>query len=116
MSDDKKDDEEKPLPAGLLSLLPPPPPCPTILMEDDEVEHTEFHYSDRAPDDWVISGPLGENGHGKGREFDTWDQAEAWAREFYGWKFRGRKPDEPGSHGRWAFVIKGPRGEHVRGN
>jgi hypothetical protein len=111
---DKKDDEEKPLSSALLSLLPPQPVVPTVLMDDDEVEATEFLYSDRAPTDWVVSGPLGESGFGKGRDFPTWEAAEEWAKDFYGWRFRGRKPDEPGSHGRWAFVIKGPRGEHVR--
>lgn len=100
-------EEEKPVDKDLLPVYPS---IPSILMDDEAVERTEFSYSDRAPEDWVISGPLGDSGKGKGRPFDTWADAEAWAREFYGYRFKGRKPDEPGSLGRWAFVIRGPRG------
>jgi hypothetical protein len=80
------------------------------MMDDADVENIEFAYSDRAPEDWVSSGPLGNDFFGPGRYFETWPEAEAWAREFYGKRFKGRKPDEPGSAGRWAFVIRGPRG------
>ncbi len=83
---------------------------PDIGMDDSEVEQTEFFYSDRAPEDWVISGPLGESGHGRGRYFPTWRDAEQWARGFYKVRFKGRLPDEPNSGGRYAFLIKGPRG------
>jgi len=96
-----------------LRILADPAPTPTIPhmgMDDDEVENTDFGYSTRGPDDWVSSGPLGEGGHGRGRAFDTWVDAEAWARDFYGQRFKGKKPDEPNSGGRWAFIIKGPRG------
>jgi len=92
---------------GQLFLMPA---APHLGMDADEVENTEFAYSTRAPEDWVISGPLGESGHGRGRPFFSWDDAETWARHFYGARFRCRKPDEPNSGGRWAFVIKGPRG------
>jgi hypothetical protein len=82
---------------------------PHMGMADDEVETTEFFYSDRAPEDWVVSGPLGENGHGNGRSFATIGEAEKWARGFYGWRFKGRLPDE-GFGGRWAMLVRGPRG------
>lgn len=83
---------------------------PDAGMDDSEVEATEFYYSDRAPEDWVISGPLGMAGHGRGRHFSTWADAEHWARPFYGKRYKGRLPDEPNSGGRWAFLVKGPRG------
>ena len=83
---------------------------PNAGMADGEVEETEFFYSDRAPEDWVISGPLGAGGHGRGRPFFTWLEAESWARCFYGGRYKGRLPDEPNSGGRWAFLVKGPRG------
>ena len=81
---------------------------PDIGMEDDEVEFTEFVYSTRHPDDWVISGPL--NGGGPGRKFDSWRAAADWARGFYGNKYKG--PAFPPDDGalRWGFLIRGPRG------
>lgn len=90
--------------------------APTISMDDEAVEFTEFSYSERAKDDWVISGPLGDSCYGRGRFFETWADAEKWAREYYGWRFRCRKPDEPGSLGRWAFLIRGPRGTNGKEN
>lgn len=93
------------------SLLPPMPAFPDITMGDGAVESTEFTYSDRAADDWVVGGPLGEGMEtARGRWFDTWADAEAWARAKYGARLKGRKPDEPGSGRRWAFIIRGPRG------
>lgn len=106
------DEEEKRVDPA---LLPPQPVAPNCMMDESDVENTEFAYSDRAATDWVSSGPLGEGGHGKGRLFETWDEAEAWARDFYKWRFRGRKPEEPGCHGRWAFVIRA-RGERTDSN
>lgn len=86
-------------------------PVPEYWMEDDEVEHQEFRYSTRDPSDWVISGPLGKLGAGPGRRFANWTQAERWAREFYGARFRGRIAEAAvEGHNRWAFLIKGPRG------
>ena len=87
-------------------------PVPTICMEDEDVERTEFEYSTRAPEDWVSSGPLGPEGSGRGRPFDTWEQAERWAKSFYGSRLKGRVPDaQRDGHNRWAFLIKGPRGQ-----
>lgn len=83
---------------------------PNIGMEAEEVEGTEFEYSTRAPGDWVSSGPLFSGG-GPGRRFDTWDEAERWARAFYGTRLKGRIPDaQREGHNRYAFLIKGPRG------
>ncbi len=77
-------------------------------MEDDEVENADFDYSDRAPDDWVSSGPLGTHGAGPGRRFMSWRTAEAWAREFYGVRYRGRIPEaQREGANRWAFRIRG---------
>lgn len=105
--------EEKPVDKNLLPIVPSEPTC---MMDDAAVENTEFVYSDRGPDDWVSSGPLGDFGvwrKNTERHFDNWDEATAWAKGFYGVRFKGRKPDEPGCAGRWAFVIKGPRGTIV---
>jgi hypothetical protein len=83
---------------------------PEYWMDDDEVEGVAFNYSDRHPDDWVISGPLGR-AKGPGRRFPSWGAAERWAREFYGSRFKGRVVEAytPEST-RWAFLIRGPRG------
>lgn len=81
-------------------------------MEDDDVERSEFEYSTRAPEDWVISGPLGRESSGFGRYFDTWEAAEEWARGFYDKRLKGRVPEaQRDGHNRWAFLIKGPRGQ-----
>jgi len=110
-----EDTEEKPIDP---SLLPAIVSTPHIGMDDTEVERLEFDYSTRAADDWVIGGPLGvetyeawEKGKFRGqRWFETWEDAEDWARKFYGARLRCRKPPEPGDLRRWAFVIRGPRG------
>ncbi len=94
-----------------LHVLPRVTYLPDVGMEDAEVASTEFYYSDRAPTDWVISGPLGSAGHGRGRAFRTWGAAEAWGRAFYGPRYKGRLPDEGVvSWGRWALLVRGPRG------
>jgi hypothetical protein len=62
---------------------------PTHDLEEEDVEKMHVEYSVRAPDDWIISGPLGFRG-GTGRRFPNWDEAEAWARAFYGSRFKGR--------------------------
>lgn len=85
---------------------------PDIGMEDDDVERTEFAYSIRGPEDWVASGPLGPAGRGNGRHFETLEAAEAWAKSFYGARLKGRIPEaQREGANRWAFLIKGPRGE-----
>lgn len=84
---------------------------PDCGMEDDDVERAEFDYSTRHPDDWVSSGPL-PGGGGPGRFFHSWDDAEAWAKSFYGARLKGRIPEaQREGHNRWAFLIKGPRGQ-----
>ena len=84
-----------------------PEQLPGCWMEDEEVENLNVSYSTRAPGDWVISGPLPEGG-GPGRRFDSLKQAERWAREFYGARFKGviREAANEGCN-RWAFLIKG---------
>lgn len=85
-------------------------PTPEYWMDDEEVESVAFNYSTRHPDDWVISGPLGR-ARGPGRRFSSWEAAERWAREFYGNRFKGRIAEADVPDGtRWAFLVKGPRG------
>jgi hypothetical protein len=89
-------------------------PVPEYWMENEDVEQQEFQYSTRHPTDWVISGPLPQGG-GPGRRFANWTQAERWAREFYGERFRGRIAEAAvEGHNRWAFLIRGPRGEGAK--
>lgn len=84
-------------------------PVPEYWMDEEEIEQTEFAYSTRHPSDWVISGPLAAGG-GPGRRFANWTQAERWAREFYGVRFRGRIAEAATEgHNRWAFLIRGSR-------
>jgi hypothetical protein len=85
-------------------------PVPEYWMDEAELETLEFAYSDRHPNDWVISGPLG-HATGPGRRFRSWGAAERWAREFYGDRFKGRVQEAYTPEGtRWAFLIRGPRG------
>lgn len=81
---------------------------PEYHLSDEEVEETEFTYSTRAPEDWVISGPLGSLGGGPGRRFAHVKQAEAWARDKYGTRLKGRIPEATLNNGnRWAFLVRG---------
>lgn len=81
---------------------------PTIEMSEDEVEQTEFSYTDRSPDDWVLSGPVTELlGRGPGRRFESVKEAWRWAKEKYGPRLRGRIREAEEFGGRWAFVIRG---------
>ncbi len=76
----------------------------------EEVEEMEIQYSTRAPEDWVISGPLGSHGGGPGRRFATVGQAESWVREKYGDRMRGRIMEATShSSNRWAWLIRGVR-------
>lgn len=89
------------------------PVIPDITVEDDEIENLNIDYSTRAPEDWVSSGPLGPNGYGRGRHFDTWEDVERWGREFYGARYKGLKgtAEEREGQARWAILVRGPRGE-----
>lgn len=79
---------------------------PTVYMNDDKLEFTKIDYSDRAPTDYVISGPIGNlNGGGPGKEFGTVEQAEAWAKDRFGSRLKG-KVKEAERGGRWAFLIR----------
>ena len=87
-----------------------PARTPSYVLSDDEVEATEWEYPDRAPGDWVISGPLGSEGTGRGRWFANWRQAEKWAREKYGFRFKRRVPEAAQYGASWAFLV-GPMGD-----
>jgi hypothetical protein len=88
-------------------VLDSAPKTPDLHMEDDEVESTEFEYSDRHPTDWVVSGPLADNRE-RGRWFRGMRDAEAWCREKYGDKFIRMIPEAKIGK-RWAALIKGER-------
>lgn len=75
-------------------------------MEDDEVAGTQFEYSDRAPTDWVLSGPLGEEGGGPGRRFDSLEDAENWVVAKHGDRVK-RAVTEAVLGNRWAYLIRG---------
>lgn len=88
---------------------------PDCGMEDGDVEQLNVPYTARGPLDWVSSGTLVEMETEPGRRplryFPTWDDAELWAREFFGTRFKGRIMDAVNSGTpRWAFLIQGPRG------
>lgn len=77
---------------------------PSILMYDDVVGKIDFDYSTRHPRDYVVSGPIDGRGGGPGRVFLSGDDAERWAREFYGARFKHRiRESEKG--GRWAILV-----------
>jgi hypothetical protein len=78
---------------------------PEVWMADEDVAELEFDYSDRAPSDFVISGPL-NGGPGPGRRFESWMAAERWAREFYGARFK-RRIEIPEESYRWGFLVRG---------
>lgn len=75
-------------------------------LDDDEVESTEWSYSDRAPDDFLVSGPVGEEGVGRGRWFPDDLEAARWVRERYGPRVRRRAPENEMEGLRWAYLIK----------
>jgi len=80
------------------------PSTPTLGMADDDVEFTDFEYSDRAEGDWVISGPL-DNNRGPGRSFATPRDAERWLRVRYGVRFKRMLAESTGL-GRWSALIR----------
>jgi hypothetical protein len=85
---------------------------PTDAMDDEDVETADIDYSIRAPEDWVVGGPLGPHGYGRGRHFGSWDEVAAWAKDFYGARYKELKGTEEERNGqaRWAVLVKGPRG------
>lgn len=90
--------------------LESPLTTPEYHLSDDEVEGMEIEYSTRAPEDWVISGPLGAHGRGPGRRFFSIKQAHDWAREKYGPRLKGRIKEAALFGGnRWAFLIRGEK-------
>lgn len=110
MSNDSEN--EKPIDPD---LLPSIPMYPTVDMEAEHVEASEFGYSIfNRETDFVIGGPLGEStklAHEKGhygarRWFESWACAEEWAKGNYGDRLKGRKPSEPGDTRQWAFIVR----------
>jgi len=112
--DEELDDEEEALVQGSEELADEL--LPDCGMDPDEVEILNVPYSTRGPDDWVSSGTLDPeySGERKLRYFPSWGDAERWAREFFGDRFKGRVLDAVNSGAPiWAFIIKGPRGVHA---
>lgn len=77
---------------------------PTYELSEEEVETTEWDYSDRAVDDWVLSGPCGDNEAGPGRYFETLARALVWARMKYG--ARVKRPIYEALPDRWAILVR----------
>lgn len=78
-------------------------------MSDDEVGALDIEYSTRAPEDWVISGPLPKGG-GPGRRFPNIKAASRWVHGKYPGRVKGRIPEANNNDGnRWAFLIKGDK-------
>lgn len=75
-------------------------------LTDDELEAVEWDYSDRAPTDYVVSGPLGEEGNGRGRWFASWEDAEWWALRTYGDRLKHPIPEANIYGDRWAFLVR----------
>lgn len=89
---------------------PLPLTTPEYHLSDEEVEEMPVEYSVRAPEDWVISGPLGAHGGGPGRRFATVTDAERWVTEKYGERVKYRITEASNHHGnRWAWLIKGEK-------
>lgn len=82
---------------------------PEYHMSDDDVEGLDIEYSTRAPEDWVISGPL-PNGGGPGRVMPNVKAAAKFVSEKYGDCVKGRIPEATKNNGnRWAYLIDGKR-------
>ncbi len=81
------------------------PDAPDCLMTDDAVEAAEFSYSDRAPGDFVMGGPLGFDSNLRGRWFETFAQALSWARTRYGPRLKRVLIN---NDDRYAFLIRPP--------
>ncbi len=82
-------------------LIPDSPDCE---MTDADVEAAQFKYSDRAPNDYVVSGPIGDT-NGRGRWFETHYRALRYYRMKFGDRFRGVVP-EAEQYGKYAFLIR----------
>ncbi len=91
-----------------LEAEPAGPSTPEYHHSDEEVEGMDIVYSIRAPEDWVLSGPLGVNGGGPGRRFASAPDAEAHVRKLHGdrvmWRIREASNS---SCNRWAWLIRG---------
>lgn len=77
---------------------------PTVHTSEDALEDLEIDYSVRSATDFVVSGPIAQRGGGPGRNFPTADEAEAWAHEYYGNRYKRRITDAERG-GRWAILV-----------
>lgn len=63
-------------------------------------------YSDRAPGDYIVSGPIGAGG-GVGRRFDDADDARAWCVATYGPRLKDfRCQQVTAAAQRWVALIR----------
>jgi hypothetical protein len=98
-SDTEADDEDNVFPeSGEWEDLEDLPQVPSI----DRLP-TVVDYSSRGPDDFVISGPVGD-ARGQGRKFDSHRAAHAWANAKWG---ASRVNIIDAGMLRWAVLIKG---------
>jgi hypothetical protein len=82
---------------------------PSVELTEEEVEVTEWEYSDRAPTDFLVSGPIGAEGTewaGPGRAFSSHRHAEIYVRSKYGNRVRRAAPEAEMDGDRWAFLIR----------
>lgn len=77
---------------------------PTLHTSEDALEKLEIDYSTRADTDYVVSGPITQRGGGPGRNFPTADDAEWWARDYFGNRYKQRITDAERG-GRWAILV-----------
>lgn len=96
------EDEKEPLP-----VIVGEGRIPEHWLEPEDVEQLDVPYSTRAAGDWIISGPIGDFPDQRGgRRFDSWEDAELWAKDKYSSKFKGRVADLVNSAtNRWGFFI-----------
>lgn len=80
--------------------------APDVDMSDEEVEAAQFRYDDRHPTDFLVSGPVGDEGVGRGRWFPTDAAAERWVADKYGNRVRRRAPENEMEGLRWAYLIR----------
>ncbi len=80
------------------------PRVPDHSMTDEEVETLPIDYSTRAPDDYVVSGPL-PHGNGPGVRFSSVGAALFWLTRRVGGNRIKQRIHEAEEGGRWAFLV-----------
>jgi hypothetical protein len=85
------------------------PRVPDHSMSDEEVESLPIEYSTRAPDDYVVSGPL-PHGNGPGHRFSSVAAALIWLTRRVGGERIKQRITEAEEGGRWAFLVSPKRG------